>query len=315
MGTPTVDILLATYNGSNYLDDQLNSIVSQSFTNWNLLVRDDGSSDNSTNIVQRYQMSHRNKIHIIQTGDKSLGACQNFDRLLEYSSADYVMFCDQDDVWLANKIELTFNEIQRLEKIYSKNTPILVHTNLIVTDANLSVISDSFWKYQNLNPELGSTFSRLLMQNVVTGNTIMINHSAKESAIPIPKEAIMHDWWFALVVAAFGKLKHIEHSTIYYRQHAHNETGAKKWGLDYILTKATEGFGSIKLKESIFLCERQAKAFLARYASKLSSNHYATVYAISQLSEYNPLVKRWAIWRYQLLKMGFTRNLALFLRI
>ncbi len=315
MNTPSVDILLATYNGSKYLGDLLDSIITQSFTNWNLLVRDDGSSDTTINIVQQYQKAHREKIHIVQTGDKSLGACQNFNKLLENSTADYVMFCDQDDVWLDNKIELTINEVHKLEKKHGKNTPILAHTDLLVTDADLNVISDSFWHYQKLTPEVGSKFSRLLMQNVVTGSTVMINRSTKEWATPIPQEAIMHDWWLALVTAAFGKIQHVKHATIYYRQHGQNDTGAKKWGLNYILTKVTEGLGTDKLKESVSRCERQAKAFLFGYADKLARNHYATVRAMSQLSEFNPFVRRWIMWRYQLMKIGVIRNLALFLRI
>ena len=99
-----VDILLATYNGERFLDEQMHSLLSQSYTEWHLIIRDDGSTDNTLAIIQRYKKQYPNKITILEDNLANLGACRNFGRILEQSDADYAMFCDQDDVWLPKKI-------------------------------------------------------------------------------------------------------------------------------------------------------------------------------------------------------------------
>jgi glycosyltransferase involved in cell wall biosynthesis len=310
-----VDVLLATFNGGYYLTDLLDSILAQTYADWHLLIHDDGSTDDTTDIVNQYQQTHKTKIRIVEDGDTGLGPCQNFNKLLEHSTADYVMFCDQDDIWMANKIEIMLNTLCRLERRYGKNTPLLLHSDLIVTDANMNTLSKSFWQYQYLLPEAGSRFSRLLMQNVVTGSATITNRCAIETALPIPKGAIMHDWWLALVVAVFGKVQHIAIPTLYYRQHDRNVISAKKWGYRYILEKATNELLLYDLRESITRCERQAKCFLKRYAKQLDPMQLNAVTAMAHLSRVGPIARRRAIWHHRLFKMGFLRNVALLLLV
>jgi glycosyltransferase involved in cell wall biosynthesis len=312
---PKIDVLLATFNGSRYVGELIDSIQCQSFDRWKLIVRDDCSSDTTLDIIRRYQRHSKGQIKIISDDKEKLGACQNFNRLLQHSASDYVMFCDQDDVWKKDKIKLTFDVLKKEEALHGKEIPILVHTDLEVTDAQLNLISNSFWRYQHLAPDLGSAFSRLLMQNVVTGSTVLLNRAAREIALPIPQEAIMHDWWFALVVSAFGKIQHFSQATVAYRQHEQNDTGAKQWSLRYILKKATTDFGPQPLRASISRCEKQAEAFLLRYESNLNSKQRDASNALAHLSQLDPIKRRWFIWRYRLFKIGWIRNIGLFLRV
>ncbi|MEN8128798.1 MAG: glycosyltransferase family 2 protein [Pseudomonadota bacterium] len=315
MLSPRVDVLLATFNGETYLADLLESILAQTYPDWYLLIHDDGSSDGTINIVDHYQRSHKNRISHVEDEDTCLGACQNFNKLLEHSTADYVMFCDQDDIWMVNKIEIMLDTLCKFERRYGKQTPLLLHSDLIVTDANMNILSNSFWQYQYLQPETGSRFSRLLMQNVVTGSATIINRCAKEHALPIPKGAIMHDWWLALVVAAFGKVRHLAIPTIYYRQHDKNVISAKKWDYKFIIEKVTEELFLSELRESVSHCERQAKFFLKNYAKQLDPKQVNDVTAMAHLSRVGPIARRRAIWQHRLFKMGFIRNAALLLLI
>jgi glycosyltransferase involved in cell wall biosynthesis len=224
---PSIDILLATYNGQEYLAEQIDSILVQSSQDWQLLIRDDESSDNTLSIIRDYLSRYSSKIKLIEDNDRHIGAKFNFQRLLEHSTAEYIMFCDQDDVWLKQKIEVTLKAMRISEENYP-NKPILVHSDLIVVDEHLKKIDDSLWSYQKNWPRKNDDLSRIIFQNIATGCTIMINRKAKNVSMPIPKDAIMHDWWIALKVAELGKIVHISDQLVLYRQHSGNLVGAKK---------------------------------------------------------------------------------------
>jgi glycosyltransferase involved in cell wall biosynthesis len=236
MHKPCVDILLATYNGQKYLAEQIDSILAQSYQDWQLLIRDDESDDGTVKIIKDYACRLSGKIKLLTDNENHLGASLNFGKLLEYADSDYVMFCDQDDVWLPNKIELTLNEMKDAEQIYP-DKPILVHTDLRVTDSQLNTIAESMWRYQKLYPEIGDDLNKIMAQNVVTGCTVMINKKARAVSMPIPKEAVLYDWWIALNVCRHGKVVYLSIPSILYRQHSDNEVGAQKIDIIHFLKK------------------------------------------------------------------------------
>jgi glycosyltransferase involved in cell wall biosynthesis len=218
---------MATYNGARYIEQQIESILAQSNQDWQLIIRDDGSDDNTVSIIENYAAKHRGKIKLIQDDGSQLGATLNFGHLLEHTDTEYIMFSDQDDVWLPNKVELTLNTFKEAEKIYH-DMPLLVHTDLRVVDFDLNIIADSMWSYQKLFPDIGNNLKKIMAHNVVTGSAMMINRKAKEVSIPIPREAIMHDWWIALNVAKHGKIVYVSTPSILYRQHSKNAIGAQR---------------------------------------------------------------------------------------
>jgi glycosyltransferase involved in cell wall biosynthesis len=227
MTKPAISICMATYNGEPFLKQQLDSILAQSNQDWQLLVRDDGSDDDTVPIVEDYASRLPDKIRLIKDNGVRLGASLNFGKLLEYADTEYVMFSDQDDVWLPNKIELTLNAMKAAEQIYP-DKPVLIHTDLKVVDSDLNIIADSMWSYQKLFPEAGDDLSRIMAQNVVTGCTVMINKKAGAVSLPIPAEAIMYDWWLALNVCRHGKIIYVSIPSVLYRQHSRNQLGAQK---------------------------------------------------------------------------------------
>jgi len=222
-----IDILLATYNGQAYLREQINSILSQSNQDWQLIVRDDASDDNTLSIIKDYEARYSGRIKLVEDNDGHLGASLNFQRLLEKSVSEYIMFSDQDDVWLPHKIELTLNLMKATEKD-CPNKPILVHTDLKVVDSQLKTIADSMWQYEGTCPKTGNDLNKVLLQNVATGCTMMINRKAKAVSLPIPKEAVMHDWWIVISVARHGKIVYVSDTLVLHRQHPNNVIGAKK---------------------------------------------------------------------------------------
>jgi glycosyltransferase involved in cell wall biosynthesis len=222
-----IDILLATYNGRKYLREQIDSILAQSCQDWQLLIRDDGSDDDTLSIIKDYAIKYPVKIKLIEDNSGRLGVKLNFKRLLEHSTAEYLMFCDQDDVWLPQKIEATLNLMEATEEEYP-NKPILVHTDLRVVDSQLKTIAKSMWRYQRTSPETGNNLNKVTLQNVATGCTIMINRKAKTISLPIPEEAVMHDWWIVINVAKHGKIVYVPDQLVLYRQHPNNAVGAKK---------------------------------------------------------------------------------------
>ncbi len=229
MAQPAISICMATYNGQKYLKEQLDSILAQSYHNWQLLIRDDGSSDNTISIIENYVANHPDRIKLIKDKQAHLGSNLNFGKLLEQADTEYIMFSDHDDIWLPNKIELTLNVMKAAERT-NPDKPILVHTDLQVVDSQLNTIADSLWNYQKLFPETGDNLNKIMAHNVVTGCTAMINKAAKAVSIPVPAEAIMYDWWLALNVCRHGKIVYVSIPSILYRQHSGNQIGAKKAG-------------------------------------------------------------------------------------
>jgi len=222
-----IDILMATYNGQKHLRDQIDSLLAQTNQDWQLLIRDDKSTDNTVAIIKEYAAKYSDKIKLLEDNCGKVGASMNFHRLLENSTAEYIMFCDQDDVWLPQKIEVTL-ALMKATEATCPNKPTLVHTDLKVVDSQLRTIAKSLWLYQGIPLEFGNDADRIMIQNVATGCTIMINKIAKNISLPIPKEAVMYDWWIAINVAKHGRIVYASQQLVLYRQHSNNAVGAKK---------------------------------------------------------------------------------------
>lgn len=287
-----VTILLAVYNGGNYLKEQIESLLNQTVKDIKIIVRDDGSTDNSIGIINEFCNRFPDKISAV-TGVPTGSAKQNFAELLAVCDDDYIMFCDQDDVWYPHKVEQTLNVMQKAEA-GNKHLPILIHTDLAVADESLSVISNSFFDFQKISYVM--SLSQLLVQNNVTGCTVMINRALKEKCGVIPNECIMHDWWLALVATAFGKVDCMREATMYYRQHSGNQVGAKaSYGLAFIKRKlATLG----EVRKNYNATYTQAKAFLECYGQHLTEKQYDMVKTYCEIPNMCKLKKIKTINRY-----------------
>ncbi len=301
-----IDILLAAYQGEAFIQAQIISILNQTHSNFHLFVRDDGSTDNTVPILRDLQAKYPEKITLCSLSDtRNLGVRGNFSELLCQSHAKYVMFADQDDYWLPNKIEVTLKKMKELEKFHGEEALLLVHTDLKVAGPDLSEISPSFWKYSHIDPE-ATVLNRLLTQSLVTGCTMMLNRALADLSKPIPAECYMHDWWIALVAGAFGHIGHVTNATMLYRQHSTNSIGARKYGLQRIT-------GLLFSKKNYKKTIAQAKIFYSRYGSMLDPKEKNLVLTFSTLPEQSFIKRKVAFFRCRFFKTGILRNVYQFL--
>lgn len=225
-----INILMSTYNGEKYLSEQIDSIINQTEKNWHLYIRDDGSTDQTINIIDRYTQKDQ-RITFVKNDGKNLGAMMSFFYLLEtFGDSEYIAFSDQDDVWYPNKLELCLQTIQQAEKNDDSKTPIVVHCDLEVVDSELKTITNSFWKYTNINVDLlDNNIHYMALCNSITGCAMMFNHAAQHFAFPLGNPR-MHDSWIGLkTLANKGRVIALPQQLIKYRQHNSNVCGAQKY--------------------------------------------------------------------------------------
>ena len=271
--TDKIAILMATYNGEKYICQQIDSILSQTCKDWELYIHDDGSTDNTIAVVESYVEKYPNKIHLID-GKSTGGAKYNFFYMFGQVEAPYYMTCDQDDVWLDKKIELTYDKMLTIEN--KADVPCLVYTELRVVDSELNTIADTMSGYQSLDCHK-RTINQFILQNSVTGCTMMVNRALRDKMLHITDidNTIMHDWWAALVAAQFGKTAFIDEPTILYRQHGDNSLGALGINkLSYIIRRVWQ---KKQIQESMRLGRLQAREFAKTY--NLPTDSLAVRYA------------------------------------
>lgn len=287
-----VTVLLAVYNGEKYLREQIDSILNQTLKNIKIIIRDDGSVDNSPQIIKEYCNRYSQQIVSIE-GTSTGSAARNFAELLDICHDDYIMFCDQDDVWLPQKAEKTLAILKSKED--GGKTPVLVHSDLSVVDQDLNMISPSFFEYQKLNQK-NLTLQRLLVQNYVTGCTVMINRALKQKCGRISNRCVMHDWWLALVALLFGKLVCLDESTMLYRQHSYNQVGAKAaYGIELIKRKLSTLDTVRKNYDATYI---QAQALLDRYGNEIDASQCELLRTYCKIQSMNKIQKIRTVQKY-----------------
>ena len=301
-----LEILLSTYNGEHYLSDQINSLLSQSFTDWRLLIRDDGSTDHTRDIIDSYIKSHPDKIQLLEDNIGCVGTAHSYSQLLSQSNSPYIAFCDQDDSWLPEKLAIQMNEMLEEENKTGEDFPLLINTDLMVTTKTLDIISNSLWSYQNINPVKMCSLRNLLFQNHITGCTCLMNRALVNNVLPIAEGAVMHDWWVALVASAKGKIITIRTPTVLYRQHEDNTLGAKQWCLPFIIKEFFKGSG--RYLYSYKQTDNQAKALIN--SGLIDGDSLLIVQKYVGMFEKNWLERRKVMYTEGFYKYGLLRNLA-----
>ena len=218
---------MATFNGELYISQLIESLINQTYDNWRLLVHDDGSTDSSVEIILKYKINYPDKINLLIDSIIFQDSTKNFNHLINNSISKYIFFCDQDDVWLPNKIENSFKKMREMEEKNIKSIPVLVFSDLMVVDSNLNQISSSFWESQNIYPRILSKIKFLGVRNCVTGNTALLNENAIELyRKDSNKNNITHDWNAALLVKlSGGQLYFLNEQLTQYRIHDKNSIG------------------------------------------------------------------------------------------
>ena len=298
-----IQILLATYNGGNYLKEQLDSLFAQTVQDFKILARDDGSTDNTLSILNEYAEKYPGRLEIKVNNPPTGNAKDNFFLLMQDATANFIMFCDQDDFWLPQKIELTLSEMQQLPQ----NKPALVHTDLTVANGNLKPVNHSFYRMQHYERAMKLTLNKALSQNTVTGCTTMINKCLCDMAKHTNHDdIIMHDWWLAAIAAGFGNVRAVKTPTILYRQHGKNSVGAKSFAQSFRMVR----HGEKDLEKSLDKTYVQALYFSEQFKPMLSENQIFALRKFATTPKTKPIKRVATIIRYGFWKQSFIHKLA-----
>lgn len=295
-----VDILLSTYNGEAYLEKFLASLKKQIYKNFKLIVRDDGSSDSTANILCNFIAENSMAVEICGDSGTHLGVVRSYESLLRISSAQYVMFADQDDIWHENKVGNMLHHIRQAELEY-KGSALLVYSDLTVCDEFGKQLSTSFVKYQRISP-FRNTATDLCVQNNVTGCTMVINMDLKKKIVyPFPQAVICYDWYLALLAAVSGKIIFIPQAYADYRKHSNNVFGPQKYSLMSHFSLLLTGKKSLYAR--LVRSQKQAEAFLAQYEKIIPEDLKKSLGCWAQL-DYNRKMKK----IFTCLQYGFCKN-------
>ena len=218
-------VLLAIHNGQKFLEKQIQSLLRQTYLEFDLWILDDASSDPSMPLCRKLLEKFSSKIYFLENSTPS-GPTQAFQKLLkaalESKKPIYknFFFCDQDDIWAPDKIELSLEELNKI------HGPGLIHSDLSLIGPTDEVLASSLHKKLGLKNLEGLGFWNFLVaQNVITGCSLAVNRELAEISLPIPNSALMHDHWLGLVASFSGSLTYLPQKLVFYRQHSNNASG------------------------------------------------------------------------------------------
>lgn len=257
-----VQVLLSAYNGEKYISEQIQSILNQTHAAVSILIRDDGSTDKTIELLDHWVTTHPDKIKLIK--GTNVGVVSSFFELLRAADAeaDYYCLCDQDDVWLDHKVE---HAIARLNSSIYTEVPAMVFTSTYLTDDELN--RKGAWPKP---PAQEPSFFNALYENIAIGATITMNQSTRNLFINSKsvdsQKVLMHDWWFYLLVSAFGTVIYDNTPSMLYRQHNNNVVG----GSNSIAGKLKSKWASFKRHTGKGLLHKQASEFDRIYGSRLT---------------------------------------------
>ena len=228
-------VILCTYNGEKYLEKQIKSIMEQDREDFCLLYSDDGSTDSTKAILQSLQEKYGRRMRAFPRPMHSGSPAKHFLSILsalakgevETENLEYIFLADQDDEWFPDKLSKTISVIGEEERKFGESLPILCHTDCTLVNTEGKLLAKSYRRYQKL-PGASYRFSRLLLQNHVTGASVGINKALLQYCKEIPEQVKMHDHWLALLANCFGEIQYLPYATYAYRQHGENVLGAKK---------------------------------------------------------------------------------------
>lgn len=267
-----VDILMATYNGEAFVEEQVRSIMAQSFTNWRLLIHDDGSTDQTIAIIQQLQQED-SRIVLINDNVCNLGVARNFIHLVTYATARYCMFCDQDDIWLPNKVETMIRAISD----FDQTIPQVLYSNAYLWNNQRGVISD-----KNTLTYPTTIRQTLFLNTGIQGAASIFNYKMCEIIRQPLQFYAMHDHVLLLAGICFGEVHYLHQSLMFYRQHDNNVTGnapgsiAKKiqlmWANRYVPLVSSEHLKGLR-------------AFYGCFQSNISTNDKQLINVFLSLPE------------------------------
>jgi glycosyltransferase involved in cell wall biosynthesis len=288
MGRP-ISVAITTYNGAAFIREQLQSVLAQNIRPAQIVVADDGSTDDTLAILREYRQ--QGQIELLEREGRPLGVLKNFQRAVAACCPEYdIALCDQDDVWLPQKLEKSSILLQAAE--LKKPGPAMSFSDLRLVDEELHTISASFWEVLRIDPSK-ERLPSLLFGNIVTGCTILMNPAMRSIMLAMPTQHVMmHDAWLGLVAFSFGAYEFSREPLVLYRQHGRNVTGATNTTQNWRqrLLKNKEQFS--KSRTYLQRETQMALAFLKANQEYLSASDADLLYQFSRMAESTWLSKK-----------------------
>lgn len=254
-----ISVALAVYNGEKYLQQLLLSLEQQTIKPFEIVILNDCSTDNSETVIRQFQFSC-SEVHYYKN-DSNIGHLLAFKKLAGLCQGDFIAFCDQDDIWLPDKLELCFEHLS----VMPKDKPSVVFTDLALINDNGNLVAPSFWNYYNIRVA-STNFFDVLGNNVITGCTTFVNRSMLNEIKKMPEEALLHDYWMALIAYGFGCYHSLYKATVHYRIHA--QTVTQKYKTSFLKKVLRINKTSVYFLKKV----KQAKKFSMMYGNKLSED-------------------------------------------
>ena len=206
---------MTTYNGARFLNQQLDSIINQTYKNIEIIIVDDCSADSTIEIINSY-IDKYSFIKLYQN-PKNLGVVKSFEKAIKLCTGDFIALSDHDDVWFPNKLQILLDNI---------GDNLLIHSDAVLVDEYMNIIANSY--FSTVKTQKLSGFTDYLLMNNVTGCTMLFSRKLMDLAIPIPEGFYIHDHYLAIMASFYGTIKLLDEPLVFYRQHGANTIGAAK---------------------------------------------------------------------------------------
>jgi glycosyltransferase involved in cell wall biosynthesis len=241
----------------------MDSIEAQTFSAWRLLARDDGSDDDTAALLKLWAERDGRVTVVENDGNRPRSVLGNFTALLdlaERSDGEVFLFCDQDDIWEPEKIEVCMQAFDDA----STSGPRLLVSDLRLVDAGAAEDLGSFWSANMMPPAERRTVAELCSRNLYPGCSMAFNRELLMLASDVPKAAIVHDWWLAILACATSDVIEVSQPLVRYRQHHGNATGATSWWRELKHLLVGSGHQSELFRQSFAQAEAAADRLRAR---------------------------------------------------
>lgn len=294
-----ISILMATYQGEQYLTEQLDSIFRQTEQNFHLFIRDDGSTDNTISILTEYRQRYSEKITLVPSKNQRLGIWLSYMSMICNIEDDYIMFCDQDDIWENTKIEYLLTRMYEKETVFGSDKAILIHSDVSIINEKGILLHNSLQKMKRTSFKRYS-LNHLLVQNTVLGCTVMYNQALSKFVTSSPEFMVMHDWWLTLIASAFGEIDLVNDCTTQYRWHEDNNQMKRN-------IRKTEEIK--KARKNLIDSREQCENFLLCYRENLSPKQKKICENYILMNYVSKFRRIYIIFRYRFWKSGIIKKI------
>lgn len=304
-----VEVLMATYNGEEYIEEMLNSLLEQDDKAFTLRIRDDGSSDATVAIILRLAPKFGDRLILMDTDRPTGSAKGNFEKLMQACSARYILFADQDDVWTKDHVSVIKDLLNQGEAQTSSHTPVYAFTDTTPVNKALVPIMDSYFTFKGIDPKISRSVRKTIVCPPMLGCASGINRALLDLSLPVPTDRVTgHDWWALMLAASAGHIVWSMKSTALYRLHGGNASAQVSARLQ---TYAKFGNKAAKVRRGMMLRRIQAMAVRERLQHLASAENIAILDGFDQLMDKGFAQRRIALLSGGYLYPDITRNIGM----